>query len=242
MLSCVPVKNPRSNRRVATFFFARSAKQKMNNLLNCYKFDHQGLPEAWRRALVSSQIAFVNEVVRRECDCSASSDDDTELSDLVSVSLEELMLDDSRLICFECTVSVNVMFYEVLFVCIWGFFREINAFSSSNDGDAADRHLCGVCRWKLMGHLRQLGCEIQRSAYRLDETHVVERRQRLDLSQHVKDFDDLQVLVRFKREDFSELCEQLLPNNEWIICDQSTKATREEAMLFLCMDLSRPRT
>ncbi len=93
-----------------------------------------------------------------------------------------------------------------------------------------------------MQRLRHFGCEIERSAHRIDATHVVGRRQRLDLDQHFLRLDDLDSLIRFRREDFAELCARLLPANEWIKCRQGTSAHRNEAMLLLLLDMSHPHT
>lgn len=47
----------------------------MNLLMRCYKNDLRALPDAWRRALPSSQKRFLHNVVLELCDCSDDGDD-----------------------------------------------------------------------------------------------------------------------------------------------------------------------
>lgn len=105
-----------------------------------------------------------------------------------------------------------------------------------------DYVVCECCLLLVVQLLQRHGCEIERSAYRFDASHVVPGRRRLNLDEHFLNMDDLDSLIRFRREDFPHLSELLLPDNEWIRCKQGTKAHRNEAMLLLLLDMSHQNT
>ena len=114
------------------------------------------------------------------------------------------------------------------------------SFDDSDDDDACE--VCATCLLLVVRFLEQCGCEIERSAYRTSATHVIGPRRRLTLDEHFLNFDDLDSLIRFRRDDFAQLCARLLPTHEWIVCQQRTKAHRNEAVLYLLLDMSHPHT
>lgn len=134
------------------------------------------------------------------------------------------------------------MYIKFWFFIVSGAFLLIRSSSDEYDNDDESDEICDVCWFRVLAWLRHLGCEIERSAFRLDALHVVSERRRIDLDEHLLDVDDVATFVRFKRDHFAELCERLLPEDEYVYCQQRTKAHRREAMFFLLLDLARPRS
>jgi hypothetical protein len=127
-------------------------------------------------------------------------------------------------------------------LCVF-FFLCFNLLSHSfDDSDDDDDDVCPTCLLFVVRFLEQCGCEIERSAYRTSAASVIGRRRRLNLDEHFLNLDDLDALIRFRRNDFAKLCACLLPADEWIVCKQGTKAHRNEAVLYLLLDMSHPHT
>jgi hypothetical protein len=170
------------------------------------------LPHEWARSLVASQIGFLVIMIGYICTCS----DEESYTQLLH------------------------------FAIAGGHFDIVDMILEWQRRDREENldGICPHCLERVLAWLEAAGCQLDRNAYRTNTNNVIVARRRLAGDQFALLIDDFEICFRFTRPQFGQLCHQLLLDVGFthFICYQGTKASVEEAMMLLLLELSRPRT